>query len=68
MYFSVPTLTLRYRSLCKTKPDDASAIARLMLSNAALSVGNLDDIKELQDSIQNVVAICASQHSALQQQ
>jgi hypothetical protein len=39
-----------------------------MLSNAALSVGNLDDIKELQESIQNVVAICASQHSALQQQ
>lgn len=39
-----------------------------MLSNAALSVGNLDDIKELQDSIQSVVAICTSQHSALQQQ
>jgi hypothetical protein len=51
--------------LSKTKPEDAGAVAKLMLSNAALSVGNLDDIKELQDSIQSVVAICTSQHSAL---
>ncbi len=56
------------RSLCKTKPDDAGAIAKLLLSNAALSVGNLDDIKELQDAIQNVLSICTSQHSALQKQ
>jgi hypothetical protein len=38
-----------------------------MLSNAMLSVGNLDDIKELQDSIQSVVAICTQQHSALRE-
>ena len=56
---------LSTRSLSKTKPEDAAAIAKLMLSNAALSVGNLDDIKELQDSIQSVVAICTSQHSSL---
>ena len=52
-------------SLFKCSPDDAGSVAKLMLCNAQLSVGNLDDIKQLQDEIQSVVAICTQQHTAL---